>query len=77
MRNIGLIPIVTLNHFTLPLWVLSPPDTIAKNIVQRILPSPLRDAPVGKPSSTDSYGALLEDGKTMQQLRNLSNLLKG
>ena len=59
MRNIGLIPIVTLNHFTLPLWVLSPPDTIAKNIVQRILPSPLRDAPIGEPSYTDSYWSSL------------------
>jgi beta-glucosidase/6-phospho-beta-glucosidase/beta-galactosidase len=55
MRNVGLIPIVTLNHFTLPLWVLTPPDSIAKNIVQQLLPSPLRDAPIGEPSSTDSY----------------------
>ena len=59
MRNIGLIPIVTLNHFTLPLWVLTPPDTISKNIVQQILPSSLRDAPIGEPSSTDSYWSSL------------------
>jgi len=55
MRKAGLTPIVTLNHFTLPLWVLTPPNTIAKNIVQQILPSPLRDAPIGEPVSTDSY----------------------
>ena len=55
MRESGLIPIVTLNHFTLPLWVLTPPTNITKNIVQRILPSPLRDAPIGEPPSTDSY----------------------
>jgi beta-glucosidase len=55
MREAGLIPIVTLNHFTLPLWVLTPPNCITKNIVQQILPSPLRDAPIGKPPSTDSY----------------------
>jgi beta-glucosidase/6-phospho-beta-glucosidase/beta-galactosidase len=55
MRRVGLIPIVTLNHFTLPLWVLTPPNSIAKNIVQQLLPSPLRDAPIGKPPSTDSY----------------------
>jgi beta-glucosidase len=55
MRNSGLIPIVTLNHFTLPLWVLTPPVNIAKNIVQQILPSPLRDAPIGEPKSADPY----------------------
>jgi beta-glucosidase len=55
MRKSGLIPIVTLNHFTLPLWVLTPPTNITKNIVQQILPSPLRDAPIGDPQSTDSY----------------------
>jgi beta-glucosidase/6-phospho-beta-glucosidase/beta-galactosidase len=55
MRKAGLIPIVTLNHFTLPLWVLTPPNTLTKNIVQQILPSPLRDAPIGEPPSTDPY----------------------
>ena len=55
MSNEGLTPIVTLNHFTLPLWVLTPPNRITKNIVQQILPSPLRDAPIGEPASTDSY----------------------
>jgi beta-glucosidase/6-phospho-beta-glucosidase/beta-galactosidase len=55
MRKSGLIPIVTLNHFTLPLWVLTPPVNITKNIVQQILPSPLRDAPIGEPPSTDPY----------------------
>ncbi|HJT49912.1 MAG TPA: family 1 glycosylhydrolase [Nitrososphaeraceae archaeon] len=55
MRKAGLTPIVTLNHFTLPLWILTPPNTITKNIVQQMLPSPLRDAPIGEPISTDSY----------------------
>jgi beta-glucosidase len=55
MRKSGLIPIVTLNHFTLPLWVLTPPVNITKNIIQQILPSPLRDAPIGEPQSTDPY----------------------
>src|SRR5918911_1359380 len=53
MRDTGLTPIVTLNHFTLPLWVLTPPTSITKNIVQQILPSPLKDAPIGEPPSTD------------------------
>jgi beta-glucosidase/6-phospho-beta-glucosidase/beta-galactosidase len=55
MRKSGLIPIVTLNHFTLPLWVLTPPNRIIKNTVQQILPSPLRDAPIGEPQSVDPY----------------------
>jgi len=55
MRKSGLIPIVTLNHFTLPLWILTPPVNITKNIVQQILPSPLRDAPIGEPQSADPY----------------------
>jgi beta-glucosidase len=55
MRDTGLTPIVTLNHFTLPLWVLTPPTSITKNIVQQILPSPLKDAPIGEPPSTDPY----------------------
>ncbi len=55
MREVGLIPIVALNHFTLPLWVLTPPNSITKNVAQRLLPSPLRDAPIGEPPSTDSY----------------------
>jgi beta-glucosidase/6-phospho-beta-glucosidase/beta-galactosidase len=55
MRGPGLTPIVTLNHFTLPLWVLTPPNRITKNILQQILPSPLKDAPIGEPPSTDPY----------------------
>jgi beta-glucosidase len=77
MQKAGLIPIVTLNHFTLPLWVLTPPNSIAKNIVQQILPSPLRDAPIGEPPSTDFYWNSLRDGKTIEQSRNLLNSLKG
>jgi beta-glucosidase/6-phospho-beta-glucosidase/beta-galactosidase len=55
MREAGLTPIVTLNHFTLPRWLLNPPNSIPKNIVQQILHSPLRDAPIGEPVSTDPY----------------------
>jgi beta-glucosidase len=55
MRETGLTPIATLNHFTLPLWVLTPPNSITKKIVQQILPSPLRDAPIGQPAPLDSY----------------------
>jgi beta-glucosidase len=50
-----LIPVVTLNHFTLPLWVLTPPNRFKKIIGQHLLPSPLRDAPLGDPPSSDPY----------------------
>ena len=33
MGKVGLTRIVTLNHFTLPLWIFTPPNTITKNIV--------------------------------------------
>jgi beta-glucosidase len=55
MRDMGLTPVVTLNHFTLPLWVLTPPSRFKKIIGQHLLPSPLRDAPLGDPPSTDPY----------------------
>jgi beta-glucosidase len=51
----GLKPIVTLNHLTLPLWVLTPPRRFAKKLGQGLLPSPLRDIPLADPISTDPY----------------------
>jgi beta-glucosidase len=55
MREKKLTPVVTLNHFTLPLWVLTPPSRFKRIIGQHILPSPLKDAPLGDPPSTDPY----------------------
>ena len=58
MRSIGdhgLAPIVTLNHLTLPLWVLTPPTRFTKSLGHNLLASPLRDLPIGKPLSTDPY----------------------
>jgi beta-glucosidase len=55
MREKKLIPIVTLNHFTLPLWVLTPPRRFKKIIGKHLLPPPLRDAAIGDPPSTDPY----------------------
>jgi beta-glucosidase/6-phospho-beta-glucosidase/beta-galactosidase len=48
-------PIITLNHLTLPLWVLTPPSIFAKKLGQGLLPSPLRDVPLADPISTDPY----------------------
>jgi beta-glucosidase len=51
----GLKPIITLNHLTLPLWVLTPPSKFAKKLGQGLLPSPLRDIPLADPISTDPF----------------------
>jgi beta-glucosidase len=51
----GLKPIITLNHLTLPLWVLTPPSRFAKKLGQGLLPSPLRDVPLADPISTDPF----------------------
>jgi beta-glucosidase len=70
MRKNGLTPVVTLNHFTLPLWVLTPPIKFKKNIVQYLLPSPLKDVPLEDPPSTDPYWKSLrgwENHKTVEE----------
>src|SRR5215469_3324760 len=55
IREHGLVPIVTLNHLTLPLWVLTPPTRFTRRLGQNLLPSPLRDVPIGESVSTDAY----------------------
>lgn len=55
MKDSHLRPIVSLNHVTLPLWVLTPPASFKKRVNQMLLPSPLRDLPYGDPSSDDPY----------------------
>src|SRR5918994_853432 len=47
----GLIPIITLNHITLPLWILTPPTEFKKRIFQFFLPSPYSDIPLSEPIS--------------------------
>jgi len=51
----GLTPVITLNHLTLPLWVLTPPSKFTKKIGQGLLPSPLRDLPLADPPASDPY----------------------
>jgi beta-glucosidase len=55
MRERGLTPVITLNHLTLPLWILTPPSRFTKKIGQGILPSPLRDLPLADPPASDPY----------------------
>ena len=51
----GMIPIITLNHITLPLWILTPPTEFKKRMFQYFLPSPYTDIPLLEPPSSDSY----------------------
>jgi beta-glucosidase len=55
MREIGLNPIVTLNHITLPLWVLTPPTDFKKKKFQYFIFSPLKELPLGEPVKNDPY----------------------
>ena len=55
MTEAGLTPVITLNHLTLPLWVLTPPSKFTKRIGQGLLPSPLRDLPLADPPASDPY----------------------
>jgi len=55
MRDRGLTPIVTLNHSSLPLWVLTPPCIFTKKIGQNLFPSPLKDIPLSDPPASDPF----------------------
>jgi beta-glucosidase len=51
----GMIPIITLNHITLPLWILTPPTEFKKRIFQYFLSSPYSNIPLSEPPSSDPY----------------------
>jgi beta-glucosidase len=55
MKERGLTPIVTINHLTLPTWVLTPPSRFKKKMFQYFLSSPLRELPLGDPPADDPY----------------------
>ncbi|HEY7108933.1 MAG TPA: family 1 glycosylhydrolase [Nitrososphaeraceae archaeon] len=70
MRIRGLIPVITLNHITLPLWVLTPPSNFTKRIAQNLLPRPLNDLPLGDPPPPDLYWKSLkgwENNETVEE----------
>jgi beta-glucosidase/6-phospho-beta-glucosidase/beta-galactosidase len=70
MLEKGLIPIITLNHLTLPRWVLTPPSTFRNYPGQNLLPSPLRDVPLREPSKGDPFWKSLggwESNRTVQE----------
>ena len=70
MRERGLMPVISLNHTTLPLWVLTPPSNFTKRIGQNLLPPPLKDIPLGDPPSSDPYWKSLrgwENNETVKE----------
>ena len=70
MRDKGLEPIVTLNHLTLPLWVLTPPIQFKKKIYQYFMPNPIRQLPLDDPPSSDPFWKSLrgwENQETVQE----------
>lgn len=70
MRESGLTPVISLNHVTLPLWVLTPPKTFTKKIGQNLLPAPLKDIPLADPPSPDPYWKSLrgwENNETVKE----------
>lgn len=70
MRDKGLRPIITLNHLTLPLWILTPPSRFTKKLWQNLLPSPLKDLPLSDPVANDPYWDSLggwESEETVEQ----------
>jgi beta-glucosidase len=62
-------PIITLNHLTLPLWVLTPPSRFAKKIGQSLLPSPLRYIPLADPIPSDPYWKSLRGWENYETVR--------
>jgi beta-glucosidase len=55
MREKNLIPVVSLNHTTLPLWVMTPPQEFLRRTGQNLLPHPLKDLPLADPPPSDPY----------------------
>jgi len=58
IRDAGLTPIITLNHLTLPLWVLTPPAHFAKKIdvcLGNLIPRELEDVPLSDPIPDDPF----------------------
>lgn len=69
MRDNDLEPIVTLNHLTLPLWVLTPPIQFKKKFYQHFLPNPIRNLPIGEPPSSDPYWKSLRGWESKETVR--------
>jgi len=76
MREKGITPIITLNHFTLPIWVLRPPTQFTKAIGQNFLPSPLKDVPLAEPPPTDGYWTSLRGWENPTTIQEFDEFVK-
>jgi len=76
MQEMGLEPIVTLNHLTLPLWVLTPPIQFKRKIYQHFLPKPLRDLPLCDPPPSDPYWTSLRGWENKQTVDEFVNFVE-
>jgi beta-glucosidase len=65
----GLKPVISLNHATLPLWVLTPPSIFTKKIGQNLLPAPLKDLPLADPPASDPYWRSLKGWENIETVK--------
>src|SRR5438093_10041767 len=76
MRKRGLMPVISLNHTTLPLWILTPPSKFAKRIGQNLLPPPLKDLPLDDPPSSDPYWKSLRGWENNETIHEFVNFVQ-
>jgi beta-glucosidase len=76
MKEKHLTPVITLNHFTLPLWVLTPPTNFRKRLYQYLLPSPLRDLPLKEPPSDDSFWKSLRGWENPETIKAFTKFVE-
>ncbi len=76
MKSRDLIPIVSLNHLTLPEWVLTPPSKFKKKIYQYFLPSPLRDLAIGDPSVEDPFWRSLQGWENNETVKAFTDYVE-
>jgi beta-glucosidase len=69
MGERGLMPVISLNHVTLPLWVLTPPTTFTKKLGQTLLPHPLKDIPLADPTPSDPYWKSLRGWESSETVK--------
>jgi beta-glucosidase len=75
MQDRGLKPIITLNHLTLPLWVLTPPSKFVKKLGQALLPSPFKDIPIADPMSSDPFWKSLRGWENYQTVKEFTRFV--
>ena len=76
MKEKHLTPVITLNHFTLALWVLTPLTHFRKRLYQYLLPSPLRDLPLKEPSADIRFEKSLRGWENPETIKAFTKLVK-